>query len=669
MNRKFAHIRQILLFLIIGIWLISGNISITYSQQTMDLRDYWLPDLAWNFDGSLIASNSGNSLQIWDANSGILLRTLSGHTDRILDISWSPTNNLVATASYDQTVRVWNGSTGQFVRTITGSTDAVSDVFWSANGDRIFAVSNSQYNGLRVWDSSTGNLQSVHDIGSPSKVAWKPDGTNFAYVTLGGSINIVDSVTLDRLNRYQVPSYDEYLTNGLLYALAYNSNGSQIATGSIDGTVYVWDASTGAVLLSLASTDNYVSNLYGVENPLLTWVRDIAFDATGTKLSAITADGTVRVWNAQTGEILQTTSVTAPVYTASFSPNGDRIAFAGANSSVAIVAAPSQFQPATPTPTPTLTPTPTITPAPQPSSLINNIVAANGKTYTRDTVAAGNTLYIDRTYTFVTVPAELAGQDYIRTANADKQLTTPDFLSFSLSQSAAVYVMYDTRYPIPPWLRGWTDTGQDVVATEVNNTQLARRLYRRDYPAGTVVLGANRSVNASVMYNVIAAPITENVVYRMDVGSTTGYTSAAGVVWGADNYFTGGSLSNLPNPILNTADDALYTFQRTTTSDTAGFSYALPVTNGTYTVRLHFAETYWVGGANRGTPGVGKRVFNVQLEGTTVLTNYDLTAQVGALAADIRTFTVTVTDGTLNINFPAASVNRPTLAALEVIGQ
>jgi len=62
-------------------------------------------------------------------------------------------------------------------------------------------------------------------------------------------------------------------------------------------------------------------------------------------------------------------------------------------------------------------------------------------------------------------------------------------------------------------------------------------------------------------------------------------------------------------------------------------------------------------------------VFNVQLEGTTVLTNYDITAQVGALAADIRTFTVTVTDGTLNINFPTASVNRPTLAALEVIGQ
>jgi len=79
---------------------------------------------------------------------------------------------------------------------------------------------------------------------------------------------------------------------------------------------------------------------------------------------------------------------------------------------------------ATATATSTLTPTPTPTSTPQPSSLISNIVAANGKTYTRDTVAAGNTLYIDRTYSFVTVPSSLAGQDYIRTANNDKQLTT-----------------------------------------------------------------------------------------------------------------------------------------------------------------------------------------------------------------------------------------------------
>jgi len=188
-------------------------------------------------------------------------------------------------------------------------------------------------------------------------------------------------------------------------------------------------------------------------------------------------------------------------------------------------------------------------------------------------------------------------------------------------------------------------------------------------PAATAT--ATRTPTATLTRTPTPTPtptaLPSTTVYRIDCGGSGGTFS--GVSWAADAYFTGGVVSNLPNPIANTTDDGLYTTQRSTSADNLGFSYALPVTNGTYTVRLHFAELYWVGGANRGTPGVGKRVFNVQLEGTTMLTNYDITAQVGALAADIRTFTVTVTDGTLNINFPTASVNRPTLAALEVIGQ
>ncbi len=333
-----------------------------YAQQIRGLGGDWLPDLVWNFDGSLIASASENSVQIWDANSGILLRTLMGHTDKVFSLAWQPTSNILASASADQTVRIWDGASGQLVRILTGSSYPISNIFWGTNGQKIFTVSIPEYNELRVWESTTGNLLSVHNIGTPSNITWNPLGTNFTYVTFGGTLNIVDATTFRELNSYAVPNSNEYRTNGILYALTYNSNGTRIATGSVDGTIYVWDGSTGAVLLSLGSTDNYIPNSFVIENPLLTWVRDIAFDATGTKLSAITADGTVRVWNAQTGEILQTTSVAAPIYTASFSPNGDRIAFAGANNSVAIVPAPSQFQAATPTPTPTATPA--ITPTP-----------------------------------------------------------------------------------------------------------------------------------------------------------------------------------------------------------------------------------------------------------------------------------------------------------------
>mgnify|MGYP000371386762 CR=1 FL=1 len=128
-----------------------------------------------------------------------------------------------------------------------------------------------------------------------------------------------------------------------------------------------------------------------------------------------------------------------------------------------------------------------------------------------------------------------------------------------------------------------------------------------------------------------------------------------------------GTTSTLPNPITRTADDNLYTTERSTSSDTLGFGYAFPVTNGSYTVRLHLAEVWFVGGTGRGPTGTGRRIFDVQIEGATVIDSLDLNATVGALAAEAREFTVTVSDGTLNIDFPPANVNRPTLAAIEIV--
>ncbi|MDX1992965.1 MAG: malectin, partial [bacterium] len=215
------------------------------------------------------------------------------------------------------------------------------------------------------------------------------------------------------------------------------------------------------------------------------------------------------------------------------------------------------------------------------------------------------------------------------------------------------------------WLQSWTDTGQDIVGTDQIGS-LARRLYRRDFPAGRVVLGGNATANAGTMYTVIAVPQTETVAYRIDSGGS-GYTSAAGVVWAADNYFTGGRNSAYSGAIAYTADDALYTNGRSTDSDSAGFSYAFPVTNGTYSVRLHFAEIYFTGGSGRGPAGNNRRVFDVEIEGATVLDNYDINAAIGPMAAEVRTFNVNVTDGTLNITFPPASVNRPLVAGIEVV--
>jgi hypothetical protein len=159
-----------------------------------------------------------------------------------------------------------------------------------------------------------------------------------------------------------------------------------------------------------------------------------------------------------------------------------------------------------------------------------------------------------------------------------------------------------------------------------------------------------------------ATPIFSDL--RINTGGND-YTSVAGVLWRSDAYFVGGRASAQTAQITNTLDNTLYQTGRSAVVDGGSFRYAIPVLPGTYTVKLHFAETWFVGGG-RGVAGIGQRVFDVAAEGVVVLSDYDISATVGIFTADIQSFTVSVTDDTLDLLFQATA-NRPTINAIEVL--
>ncbi len=81
-------------------------------------------------------------------------------------------------------------------------------------------------------------------------------------------------------------------------------------------------------------------------------VNDMAYSPDGTRLASASEDGTVKVWNAQTGALIETLTYPGPVYALDWSPDGEQIAYGGADLSgsppeVVIVDAP-QFDPITP---------------------------------------------------------------------------------------------------------------------------------------------------------------------------------------------------------------------------------------------------------------------------------------------------------------------------------
>ncbi len=97
-------------------------------------------------------------------------------------------------------------------------------------------------------------------------------------------------------------------------------------------------------------------------------------------------------------------------------------------------------------------------------------------------------------------------------------------------------------------------------------------------------------------------------------------------------------------------------------SDTAPLVYTFPVATGSYHANLYFAELY------DGDAFAGGRVFNVKVEGTTVLQNFDIFAAAGANAALIKGVDFAVTNGTATIeldNVPGH--DRGKIAAIEIL--
>ena len=169
----------------------------------------------------------------------------------------------------------------------------------------------------------------------------------------------------------------------------------------------------------------------------------------------------------------------------------------------------------TPTPTPTATATvsptptgtPTITPTPVPVQLSNLVVndTTNAVNWSlRTNLQVGDRQYGDRGYTFSTVPSSLVGAAYIRAANSSKTYTGNPTVSFTISQSATIYVALDSRLAAPPsWIdSSWTNTGLTLTDSQPagSNTFV---LYSKTFPAGSVSLGPNGGGAGVNMYTVI----------------------------------------------------------------------------------------------------------------------------------------------------------------------
>jgi WD40 repeat protein/class 3 adenylate cyclase len=110
----------------------------------------------------------------------------------------------------------------------------------------------------------------------------------------------------------------------MVESIAVSPDGVHLATASDDGTVEVWDVTTGQELLSF-STQHTGLSIFGM-----------AYSPDGARLATASDDGTARVWDAATGRQLLVIDHGAPLSGLAFSPDGKQLATAGADAAARV---------------------------------------------------------------------------------------------------------------------------------------------------------------------------------------------------------------------------------------------------------------------------------------------------------------------------------------------
>jgi|GEM_PF-5512164 len=80
--------------------------------------------VAFSCDGGAIASASGDkSIKLWNQRNGALVQKFSGHSDKVLSVSFRPQSMMRAIGSADATLKLWNVDTGELINTLSGHSE------------------------------------------------------------------------------------------------------------------------------------------------------------------------------------------------------------------------------------------------------------------------------------------------------------------------------------------------------------------------------------------------------------------------------------------------------------------------------------------------------------------------------------------------------------------
>jgi WD40 repeat protein len=200
--------------------------------------------VAFSPDGTQLASASfDHTVKLWNVKTHEAVKDYHHHSDFVYAVAFSPNGKQLVTASKDRTVQLVDVATGKTAFTFSGMEQDVMTVAFHPDGKSI--VSSGFESALWWWNPLTGEKLKTtagHGI-AVHELTFSKDGKRVVSAGADRTVRTFDGSTGAALKVYPVGS--------VAYSVAINGNGKQIAAGSFDGLVRIWDEASARQLASL----------------------------------------------------------------------------------------------------------------------------------------------------------------------------------------------------------------------------------------------------------------------------------------------------------------------------------------------------------------------------------------------------------------------------------
>ncbi|KAG8961011.1 hypothetical protein FRC03_005861 [Tulasnella sp. 419] len=133
--------------------------------------------------GQIVSASSDKTVAVWDARTGAHLKTLKSHSDYVTSVAFSSDGSWIVSGSDNETVAIWDVRTGAHLKILKGHSDYIRSVAFSPDGSQIVSGSNDRT--VATWDARTGvhlkTLKGHSDY--VVSVAFSPDGSQIVWQT------------------------------------------------------------------------------------------------------------------------------------------------------------------------------------------------------------------------------------------------------------------------------------------------------------------------------------------------------------------------------------------------------------------------------------------------------------------------------------------------------